>query len=275
MDLVNSEAIVKPDDPSWANGSRDVAAERHQPLRLLSFNVQTGIETRQYSHYLTGSWKHFLPTAERKRNLKRIAAELSRYDVVGLQEVDGGSIRSGDISQTRYLAEKAGFPHWYEQVNRNLGRIAQHSIGLLSRHSFSVTSEHKLPGLIPGRGALAIELNYAGETVCLITAHLALGRRTRIKQIAYLSELISDYDHVVLMGDFNFDSKSSEMDALMSLTDLHPPIADMHTFPSWRPLQSLDHILVSRSMKVNKMNVVQLPVSDHLPVAMEVSLPTA
>jgi endonuclease/exonuclease/phosphatase family metal-dependent hydrolase len=275
MDLLDNEAVDRTDSPSWRRGSHGTDTGNQRPLRLLSFNVQTGIGTRQYSHYFTGSWKHFLPSAERKRNLGRIAAELARYDIVGLQEVDGGSIRSGDISQTQYLARKAHFPHWHEQVNRNLGRIAQHSIGLLSRHEFHVANEHKLPGIIPGRGALAIEIHYAGQTVCLITAHLALGRRTRIKQVAYLSEVISDYDHVILMGDFNFDTNSSEMNALMSLNDLHPPASDMHTFPSWRPLRSLDHILVSRSMKVNKLNVVQLPVSDHLPVAMEVSLPAA
>ncbi|MDH5633153.1 MAG: endonuclease/exonuclease/phosphatase family protein [Gammaproteobacteria bacterium] len=244
-----------------------------RPLRILSFNVQTGIGTSQYSHYVTGSWKHFLPAIERKHNLKHIAAELSRYDVVGLQEVDGGSLRSKYMSQTEYLARKANFPFWHEQINRNLGRIAQHSIGFLSRINFKVSSENKLPGIIPGRGALAVEMEYNGHTVCLITAHLALGRRTRLKQMAYLSELISDYEHVVLMGDFNCDAHSREMDALLSLTDLHPPVADMHTFPSWRPLRSLDHILVSRSMRVDKLNVVHLPVSDHLPVAMEVSLP--
>lgn len=268
MDLVD----INNAENGNVTGHGAVPVHEH-PLRLLTFNVQTGICTRQYSQYVTGSWKHFLPAMERKHNLKRIAAELARYDIVGLQEVDGGSIRSRDASQTRYLARKANFPFWHEQINRNLGRIAQHSIGLLSRHEFHVANEHKLPGLIPGRGALAVEVKYAGHVICLITAHLALGRRTRIKQIAYLSELISEYDNVVLMGDFNFDSTSCEMEALMSLTDLHPPAADMHTFPSWRPLRSLDHILVSSNMKVNKMNVVQLPVSDHLPVAMEVSLP--
>ena len=48
----------------------------------------------------------------------------------------------------------ANFSNWYVQTNRNLGKIAQHSLGLLTDlHAGSVV-ECKLPGRIPGRGAL-------------------------------------------------------------------------------------------------------------------------
>ncbi len=109
-------------------------------------------------------------------------ASSGTYDVVGLQEVDSGSLRTGFVDQTAYLAGRAGFPHWHKQVNRNLGKLGQHSNGLLSRVKPSRISEYKLPGL-PGRGAILC--NFGGDeglSICII--HLALGRRARLKQVA-------------------------------------------------------------------------------------------
>ena len=73
-------------------------------LNLLSYNVQAGIHSRQYSDYFTNSWKHLLPHPERLINLTHIAQLLRQFDVVGLQEVDAGSLRSAYIDQVHYLA---------------------------------------------------------------------------------------------------------------------------------------------------------------------------
>ena len=127
-------------------------------MRVLSYNIQSGIYTRHFGEYVTSSWKHVLPHRERVTNLDRIAGMLHGFDVVGLQEVDSGSLRSGFIDQTEYLAHRARFPYWYKQVNRSLGKIAQHSNGMLSRFRPAQISEYKLPGL-PGRGALLIEFD--------------------------------------------------------------------------------------------------------------------
>mgnify|MGYP006190221249 CR=1 FL=1 len=102
-------------------------------LRLLSFNIQVGISTQRYHHYLTRSWQHVLPHAGRSGNLQRIGDLLGDFDLVALQEVDGGSLRSGYVNQVEHLAHLGVFPYWYQQLNRNLGRLAQHSNGVLSR----------------------------------------------------------------------------------------------------------------------------------------------
>src|SRR5210317_2444926 len=88
-------------------------------LRVLSYNVQVGIRTTRPHHYVTGSWKHFFPHAKRLANLDKIASTIQPYDIVGLQEVDAGSLRSNFINLTEYLAERSKFPYWYHQVNRN------------------------------------------------------------------------------------------------------------------------------------------------------------
>ena len=88
-------------------------AHGERGLRLLSYNIQAGIDTRRYREYVTKGWKHLLPSRERLRNLNLIAEMLHGYDLVGLQEVDSGSLRSGFVDMTEYLAHRSGYPHWY------------------------------------------------------------------------------------------------------------------------------------------------------------------
>jgi hypothetical protein len=84
-------------------------------LKLLTFNLQVGIQTSAYHHYLTRSWQHLLPHPKRQRRLDMMGEVMGRFDIVGLQEVDGGSFRSGQVNQVEYLATRAGFPHHSHQ----------------------------------------------------------------------------------------------------------------------------------------------------------------
>ncbi|OOZ40017.1 endonuclease [Solemya pervernicosa gill symbiont] len=244
-----------------------------RPLRLLSYNIQAGITTRNYHNYITHSWKHLLPHSERMDNLARVAQLASEFDIAGLQEVDSGSLRSGFINQTEYIAHRGHIPHWYDKTNRNLGKLAQHSIGMLSQIKPTHVSEHKLPGVIPGRGVLKVEFGGKDDPLVVIIIHLALGKRARMRQLDFISELVSSYRHVILMGDLNCVSESEEIRMLSSKTDLHEPVHGLHTFPSWRPEKNIDHILVSPTLKVCKIGVLKYPFSDHLPIAMELRLP--
>jgi endonuclease/exonuclease/phosphatase family metal-dependent hydrolase len=242
-------------------------------LRLMTYNIQTGIETSYYRHYLTRGWRHFLPDTARQGNLDRIARVIADYDLVGLQEVDGGSLRSGFINQVEYLSRQARFPFWYSQTNRNIGKLAKHSNGLLSRFRPLEIREHKLPGMIPGRGALVMSFGGPSASLAVVLVHLALGQRTRLRQIEYLAEVINAHKHVVVMGDFNCLSRSCELDLLRTRTDLAEPFHDLHSFPSWRPQQNIDHILVSPTLEVVTCSVLDYPLSDHLPVTMNIVLP--
>jgi endonuclease/exonuclease/phosphatase family metal-dependent hydrolase len=254
-------------------GSRHSAAELGQRLRLLSYNIQAGISTNHFYQYLTHSWKHVLPDAERFVNLDSIARLVSGFDIVGLQEVDPGSLRSGFVNQTEYLGLKAGFPYWHYQTNRCIGKLARQSIGILSRFRPTLLTEHKLPGRIPGRGALRVEFGAPGTQLVLLIIHLALGHRARLQQLKFIGELISDDPNVIVMGDLNCRSRSPEIEQLLEDTGLCEPVHDLLTFPSWHPSRNIDHILVSPSLKVERVSVLDYPFSDHLPVAMDVTLP--
>jgi len=242
-------------------------------LRILSYNIQVGIGSVRASHYLTQSWKHIFPHSRNFNNLDRIAELISDYDIVGLQETDAGSLRTGFINLTEYLADKGDFPFWYDQTNRNLGQIAQHSIGFLSKLKPVDVHEHKLPGFIPGRGAMLIRYGRNDNPLVLILLHLALGKRARLAQLDYVADMVNQFEHVVVMGDMNCRPGSPEMDMLFNKTSLTEPIGEMHTFPSWRPYRNIDHILVTPALKVREVNVLNHSISDHLPIAMEIALP--
>jgi endonuclease/exonuclease/phosphatase family metal-dependent hydrolase len=258
--------------PKTANAKQLQHAPR-RTLRLLSYNIQIGIKTRRYGQYLTHSWKHVLNHPQRFVNLDRIAQLMSEYDLVGVQEADAGSARSGFVNITQYLAASAGFPFWDDQTNRRIGRFAQHSLGVLSRYKPSGITEHKLPGRIPGRGAMAVRFGDGAESLVVLIVHLALSRRGRISQLDFIGDLVNDYRHVVLMGDMNCCSQSEEMELLLTKTLMTEPLHGLNTFPSWRPKRNIDHILVTPTVEVERAEVLDYPLSDHLPVSMEVVLP--
>lgn len=249
------------------------AASPGTRLRLLSYNIQVGIGAKRFRDYVTDSWKHVLPHAQIYDNLGHIARTISDFDIVALQEVDAGSLRSSFINQTEYLATHAGFPFWHHQTNRNLGKIAAHSNGLLSRYRPTEINEHKLPGLLPGRGVMVVRYGHRDNPLVLLIMHMALGKRARQRQFEYVTRIVNQYEHVVVMGDLNCQPDSNEMKFLISATDLCEPCHDLKTFPSWRPARTLDHILTSSSLQVHDVHVVHHLHSDHLPIAMEISLP--
>jgi len=244
-----------------------------ETIRLLTFNIQVGISTSSYRHYLTRSWQHVLPHKNRNENLDKIAALLKDYDVVALQEADGGSLRSGFINQVAYLAKSSGFPYWYQQLNRNFGPIAKHSNGLLSRFRPIQVDEYGLPGLIPGRGVIVAQYGKIEDPIVLVIMHLSLSEKAQTQQLRFIRDLIDKYRHVILMGDMNTHAEQILHYSPLKSAGLVALPGVSHTFPSWRPEKALDHILVSRSLVVKKAGVVTFPVSDHLPIALDVQLP--
>ncbi|HFE38050.1 MAG TPA: EEP domain-containing protein [Gammaproteobacteria bacterium] len=244
-------------------------------LKLLSYNIQVGIASTRPHHYVTQSWKHVLPHARQLENLDQISDVISGYDIVGLQEVDGGSMRSDFVNQTEYLAHRAEFPYWYHQTNRRIGKIAQHSNGLLSQIDPLDIHEHKLPGAMPGRGAMVVRFGEEANPLIFVLLHLALGQRGRLRQLDYIGQLVERYEHVVVMGDMNCQPDSFEMLCLMNNVGLRAPGENLNTFPSWRPTRKLDHILVSPSLIIENFSVLDVACSDHLPISMDIVVPTA
>jgi endonuclease/exonuclease/phosphatase family metal-dependent hydrolase len=235
------------------------------PLRLLSCNIQAGSSTRAYREYITRSWSHVLPTGKRA-NLDSLAQLFSPFDVVGLQEADPGSMRSGFDNQSDYLAERGRFPFVSHQANRRISRIAGSGNALLSRLEPTELRDYALPGRVAGRGVLWSRFGKGKHSWVLAVTHLSLGPKSRQVQVDFLAELLQDEPRVVLMGDFNCDPSAAEMHTLYRKTHLAPPALCVPTFPSWAPDRALDHVLTA-GFHVADYRAVPAAGSDHLAVA--------
>ena len=243
-----------------------------QRLKLLSANIQAGSSTRRYSDYATRSWSHVLPVGKRT-SLDAIAQLAGEHDIVGLQESDPGSWRSGFTNQTHYLAERAGFDYWTHQPNRRVGNVASSANGLLSRLEPVEVVHHPLPGRISGRGVLLGHFGNGAAGLTVAVAHLSLGAQSRRSQLDFIAELLGDHPHAVLMGDFNCDPDQPEMQGLYRKTHLQPPSHCVPTFPSWRPQRALDHMLVTPALGIAGMRAVPAALSDHLALSVELDVP--
>ncbi len=242
-------------------------------LKLLSANIQAGTSTRRYSDYATRSWSHVLPTGNKRASLDAIATLAAGHDIVGLQESDPGSWRSGFTNQTHYLAERAGFDYWSHQANRRVGVVASSANALLSRMEPVEVSDHPLPGRIAGRGVLIARFGRSAASLTIAVAHLSLGAGSRKSQLAFIAELLQDHPYAVLMGDFNCSHEQPEMSALFQRTRMQPPAETVHTFPSWRPRRAIDHILVSDGLSCSGIQAFPAANSDHLALSLELDVP--
>lgn len=244
-------------------------------LRLLSANIQAGSSTRGYRDYVARSWSHVLPAGNKRDALDSIAQLASRHDIVGLQEADPGSLRSGFTNQTHYLAERAGFPYWSHQPNRRVGNLASSANGLLSRLEPRRVEDHPLPGRIKGRGVLTASFGDSRDALTVAVAHLSLGSQSRRSQLEFIADLLADHPHAVLMGDFNCDPETPEMQVLYRKTRLQPPDRCVPTFPSWRPQRAIDHMLVTPGLPVAEMQALPAAQSDHLALSVALDVPEA
>ncbi len=217
----------------------------------------------------------------------RIADVIAAYepDVVALQELDVGRARSGGIDQAHAIAQALGMQvHFHASL-----RVLEEEYGnaILTHRPSRLVKAAALPGLshkpnLEPRGALWASIGLGGAEVQVINTHLGLRRHERLAQIdALLGPQWLGHqacrEPVILLGDFNATPRSRAYQRLtahlwdaQAQTNLSQPKA---TFPSRLPMLRLDHVFVSRSIRVIRVETVRTPLarvaSDHLPLLVE------
>lgn len=240
-------------------------------LKILTFNIQAGLNAQAYKDYVKTSLSQFLPSTPNFPHIGAIGDLIKPFDLIALQELDAGSHRSGQLNQLSYLANHSAFEFWHQQLNRNLGRFGQFSNGLLSRFTPFEVEDHKLPGL-PGRGAILARYRLKNKTLSVCCVHLALSEKARLRQLSYIFDLLKNEEHLVLMGDMNCLGEHLDNTPIKELK-LIAADNQLHSYPSWDPTKNIDHILVSPSLKVSQIQVIDSTLSDHCPVAMTIQIP--
>ena len=240
-------------------------------LRVLSFNMHAGARADGFGDYLTKAWQHILPSPSKITNLREIASAIAGFDMVCLQEADGGSTRSGFMHQSHQLAMLAGFSTVIDQRNRKVGLkslpFACSGNSILARRECVAWKEHSLPARLPGRGVLVAQF---GE-LTIFNVHLALTPSAQQIQLEFIAGLINacTSPQVLLMGDFNCTPNSPPLTWFRKHAQLQWLPTGM-SFPSWAPQRQID-LIFYRGLKVSNTWILPTLASDHLAVAAEFS----
>lgn len=226
-------------------------------------------------------------------DVARIAAVIaqSKPDVVCLQELDVGRARTGGVDQAHAIAMKLGMHfHFHAAMKVEEERYGD---AILTTAPLRVMKAGPLPGSatirgLEPRGALWVQLELDGRQVQIVNTHLGLVPHEQRAQATALAG--PDWlgrgdcaDPVILVGDFNATTRYSSYRTLAAkLPDARGRCAAMRataTFPSRFPVLAIDHIFVSPSVEVLRMqtpaNRLTRLASDHLPLVADFALRAA
>ena len=241
-------------------------------FRVATFNVQAGIgTTRGYWHYLLTAWKYrFSHGSEPIRQAGALLAS-ERVDLAALCEIEGASRRTRGVDQAALLSGAAGLPERAFFPAYVAGERINQGNALCTRFAVRYVENHLLPGDGEPRYLGEAVVAVGGAEVRVFVTHLSLQRRLRTPQIERIADAIGPCDEpTILAGDFNV-SEEDELELLVG--SVLQKSLSVETFPSWRPVRALDHLLFSRHFTITRSYTVAAPrVSDHLPLIAEVTL---
>ena len=241
---------------------------RIQRMRLLQYNIRYAVGGGASMHVP-------LPGAGYVLGNQTVLPEITRFiksvdpDIVGLIEVDTGSIRSRRVNQAEKIAADLGMNTSYEtkygekSLNKMLPIVRKQGNAFMA--SSRVHGE-KFHYFDTGIKRLIIELEMDEYAVFLV--HLSLKYRHRHLQLRHLYDLIQDTEKpVVVAGDFNTYWGENEIYLFLKAAGLTSANTDsVPTYPSRAPRKELDFVLFQDGIEVTNFEVADIRLSDHLPL---------
>ncbi len=238
-------------------------------MRLLLYNIRYGTGHGPRFHFpLPGVGGYIRSTT---RNFQRIVEFIQSVtpDIVGLIEVDMGSVRSGTVNQAEAVAAALGHTsaskskYALTSINQRLPIVRKQGNAFITHRPDANQRVHYFE---LGIKRLIMELEL--DEICLFLVHLSLKYRHRQYQMHHLVSLVrSAVKPVIVAGDFNTLWGSYEIDLFAAAAGLHS--ANIHNLPSWpshRPTRQLDFILYGSKIEVTHFEMPRVQYSDHLPL---------
>lgn len=227
---------------------------------------------------------------DRRLDVARIVGVIAEHDpdIVCLQELDVGRMRTGNVDQAQAIA--SGLDMSFHFNAAMLVEAEEYGDALLTRYPERLVRKGGLPTVrgIPGlepRGAIWAAIDIGGVTLNVINTHLGLVPREQRLQVAALmgKDWLSDArcaGPTILTGDFNATSITRPYQAICRhLVDGQRQLglkSTVKTFPSGFPAIRIDHAFVSDGVRVTNVSAPFSPLarvaSDHLPLIVDFEL---
>ncbi len=195
----------------------------------------------------------------------------SQADLVGLQEVDNGTVRSGNINQAKQLADRLGYHYRYFKAISHDG--GAYGLAILSRLPIDTAALIRLPQVETAEKRIlaCIEVTIGKTPMIFATTHLdaTRGHANRQVQIDHIVDYFkSEKKPVILCGDLNASPESGVI-ASLDKAFVRSCMQDCgHTVPQLNPRRTIDYI----AFKNTDWSIVSHEVmdetyaSDHRPV---------
>lgn len=237
-------------------------------MRLLLYNIRYAVGGGASMHMP-------LPGAGYVLGNQSVLPEITRFikdvdpDIVGLIEVDTGSIRSRMVNQAEKLAGDLCMNTSYEtkygsrSINQVLPIVRKQGNAFMAAQRVHGEKFHYFD---TGIKRLIIELEMEEFAVFLV--HLSLKYRHRHLQLRRLHDLIEVTEKpVIVAGDFNTFWGENEIYLFMRAAGLKSAnVEGLPTYPSRSPRKELDFVLYQDGITVNSFEIPDVRLSDHLPL---------
>jgi endonuclease/exonuclease/phosphatase family metal-dependent hydrolase len=243
-------------------------------MRLLLYNIRYAVGGGASMHMP-------LPGAGYVLGNQNVLPEITRFirsvdpDIVGLIEVDTGSIRSRMINQAESIAGSLGMNTSYETKYGE--KSINHMLPIVRKQGNAFMAAQRVHGekfhyFDTGIKRLIIELEMQDFAVFLV--HLSLKYRHRHLQLRRLYDLISaTAKPVIVAGDFNTFWGENEIYLFMKAAGLRSAnVNGLPTYPSRSPRRELDFVLYQDGITVTDFRVPSVRHSDHLPLICDFSV---
>jgi endonuclease/exonuclease/phosphatase family metal-dependent hydrolase len=219
-----------------------------------------------------------------------VLATLERLtpDLIGLQEVDRGTARSGHVDQAQQLAASLGMRYAYAAAMPFDG--GEYGIAILARSELRDLRVLPLPreGREEPRVAMFATSGLPdGRAVRIANTHLAADwhaqnpAKIREAQVTELVRVLKEEvgaspNPLFLVGDFNCDSDSAALSRLNAAA--RKLNADLLSNPAIKPTAALDHAFYMPashpliSIEVRHAQTDPSTASDHLPLVIDIEI---
>ena len=194
-------------------------------------------------------------------------------DIIGLQEMFNLGETEEFTTQTKILAEKLGFYHYFAEATKLENGQYPYGNGLISRYPILSAETVTIPDpqartgkrYYETRCVLKARIDVAGGLDVLVT-HFGLNPDEQENAVNTVVANLAD-EKCVLLGDFNLRPENERLNPIRARMYDTAELFDgpKFSFPSDNPRCKIDYIFTSRDLPVLSADIPAIVSSDHRP----------